>query len=104
MIEILIFHLHIVAAAYAYVYRWQSDGIKGGVLAVSICALVFVIGWSLTGAIARLIMPGPFADGALFTTDTLSLVLLLGVEVPFFVVFFLRSQRAKQDENESTSS
>jgi hypothetical protein len=104
MIEIFIFHLHIVAATYAFVYRWQSDGVKGGVLAVSICALVFVIGWSLTGAIARAILPGPFASGALFTSDTLSLVLLLALEVPFFVVFFLRGQRAKLDENEQVAS
>jgi hypothetical protein len=91
MIELVIYHIHIVAMVYAYVQRWQREGVGGGLLAVAIIGLVFVIGWSLTGAIARLVMPEVVA-GALVTSDTLSLLLLLPIEVVFFWVFFLRGE------------
>ena len=94
MIELLIYHVHVVAMVYAYVQRWQREGIGGGMLAVAIIGLVFVIGWSLTGAIARLIMPESEV-GALVTSDTLSLLLLLPIEVLFFWVFFVRGQAAE---------
>lgn len=95
MIDLLIYHIHIVAFLYAYTRRWQEEGIKGGVIAVSLCALVFIILWSITGPIARLIMPTEPKVGDIFTRDTLSLVLLMIPEAVFFVVFFLRAQRGK---------
>lgn len=91
MIELLIYHLHIVAALYAFTKRWQVEGLKGAFLSLGICVLVFTIGWSLTGAIAHQIMPGPYAPGTFFTGDTLSLVLLLIPEIAFFWFFFVRS-------------
>jgi hypothetical protein len=91
MIELAIYHVHLVAMVYAFVQRWQREGVGGGLLAVAIIGLVFVIGWSLTGAIARLIMPESEV-GALITSDTLSLLLLLPIEIVFFWVFFVRGQ------------
>jgi hypothetical protein len=53
MIEVLIFHLHIVGVLYAFTKRWQEDGIKEGFLAIGIIGLVFAIGWAITGGLAR---------------------------------------------------
>lgn len=94
MIELMIYHLHLMGVLYAAVSRWQREGMKGALLAIGICGLVFVIGWSLTGAIARMLMPGPFAPGALVTSDTLSLLILLVPEVAFFWMFFVREPQA----------
>ncbi|HBB26000.1 MAG TPA: hypothetical protein DCZ59_07005 [Bacteroidetes bacterium] len=91
MIDLLIYHIHVVAAIYAFTARWQRDGLKGGFLAVATCALVFTILWAMTGPIARIIMPGASEPGALFTSDTLSLTLLLIPEAFFFRSFFLRA-------------
>lgn len=90
MIELLIYHVHIVAALYAFTKRWQVEGLKGAFLALAICGLVFIIGWSLTGAIAHQIMSGPYPPGTMFTADTLSLVILLVPESAFFWFFFVR--------------
>ncbi len=88
MIEVTIFHLHIVAALYVFTKRWQEDGIKEGFVALGLIGLVFTIGWAITGGIARLVTPtGGFAPW--FTTDTVSLVLLLIPEILIFRLFFL---------------
>lgn len=95
MIDLIIYHLHIVGALYAFTMRWQRDGIKGGALAVATCGLVFTILWAITGPIAYALMPAS-ATSPLFTADTLSLVLLLIPEIVFFRVFFLRTSDASQ--------
>jgi len=87
----VIYHLHIVGFLYAFTKRWQKEGLKGAFLAIGICALVFTIGWSLTGTLAHQVMPGAYPPGTLFTRDTLSLVILLIPEALFFWMFFVRS-------------
>ncbi len=90
MIDILIYHLHLVAIVYAFVRRWQEEGVRSGLLGVALIALAFTILWALMGPLARLLMPGASEPGDVFTSDTLSLVLTLAAEVPLFVTFFLR--------------
>ncbi|MBI2794712.1 MAG: hypothetical protein HYX66_08715 [Ignavibacteria bacterium] len=99
MIDLLIFHLHIVGIVYAYTKRWQEDGVKSGLLAVVLCGLVFVIIWSLMGPLARLMMSAPTQPGALFTVDTLSLVLTMIPETFFFWRFFLWKSREQNTRN-----
>ena len=91
MIDLFIYHLHIVGILYAFTMRWQQEGLKGGFLAVGMCALVFTILWAITGPIARILMPQQALPGDLFTSDTLSLILLMIPEIVFFRVFFLRA-------------
>jgi hypothetical protein len=90
MIDLLIYHLHLVGVVYAFTKRWQMEGLKGGVLAVVLIGLAFTILWALMGPIARLLMPGAPEPGDLFTSDTLSLALTLVAELPLFILFFLR--------------
>ncbi|MEY3385899.1 MAG: hypothetical protein RIR53_710 [Bacteroidota bacterium] len=96
MLDLLIYHIHVVGAIYAFTARWQRDGLKGGFLAVATCALVFTILWAMTGPIARIIMPTPAQPGDIFTSDTLSLTLLLVPETFFFRAFFLRASDPAQ--------
>lgn len=91
MIELLIYHIHVVAVVYAFVQRWQREGMKGGLLAVVTCGLVFTILWAVTGPIARIIMPEEQEPGALLTADTVSLLLVLIPEAIFFRTFFFRA-------------
>lgn len=90
MIELLIFHVHILAAVYAFTKRWQKAGMKEGILAVALIGLVFVIGWSITSPLANLILPNAWRS-IWFNSDTLGLLLLLIPEIIFFRVFFLKS-------------
>lgn len=106
MLDLLIYHLHIVGALYAFTKRWQEEGIKGGALALGICALAFTILWSLTGPIARMIMPQAATPGAWFTTDTLSLLILMVPEGIFFWMFFYKEsdKAAGQRDKENPSA
>lgn len=90
MIELLIFQIHIIAALYAFTKSWQNDSVKSGILAVLLIGFMFTIGWALTGAIARVIMPENL-NSIYFNQDSLSLILLLIPEYFFFKIYFLKS-------------
>ncbi|MBS1562089.1 MAG: hypothetical protein JSS89_10820 [Bacteroidetes bacterium] len=101
MLDLLIYHLHIVGALYAFTKRWQEEGLKGGFLALGICALAFTILWSLTGPVARMIMPQAAVPGDWFTSDTLSLILVLIPGSIFFWLFFYKgSDRSVEERDE----
>lgn len=91
MIEVLIFYIHIAGALYAFTKSWQNGNLKDGVMAVLIIGLFFAIGWALTGTVARLIYPESW-NSIYFTSDTLSLVLLLMPEIVFFYKFFVKDK------------
>ncbi len=93
MIEMLIFHAHIVGALYGFTKRWQETNIKEGLLAVAVIGLVFMIGWAITGPIAKLLTPATGFSVVWFTTDTLSLLILLPIEAVVFKLFFLDKAR-----------
>jgi hypothetical protein len=97
MIEILVFHLHIVGALYAFTKNWQRSNIKEALLAVVIIGLIFTIGWALTSPIANLIMPDSW-QSIYFTKDSLSLILLFIPESIFFYLFFMKD-RSEATEN-----
>lgn len=91
MIDIIIYYLHIIGAIYAFAKIWQNGSAKEGGLAVAIIALVFSIGWALTGTVAHTIMPDSW-DSTYFTVDTLSLILLVIPESFFFNFFFVKNK------------
>ncbi len=91
MVELLIFHLHIVAAVYAFVKNFQSRSSKDAFLALGVIALVFAIGWAMTGTLAYYIYPQKW-NSMYFNSDSLALVLLIIPEIFFFKLFFLQDQ------------
>jgi uncharacterized membrane protein YhdT len=89
MIEVFIFHCHILAALFIFTRRWQEANIKEGVLAVALFGLVFAISWAIMGGIANAVTPeNGFTSW--FTADTLSLTLVLIPEAALFRLVFLR--------------
>jgi hypothetical protein len=93
MIEVVIFHAHIVGALYAFTRRWQEENLKEGALALGLVGLVFTVCWGVTGSLAKLIMPPGSSLAPWFTADTLSLVLLIVPEILLFRMFFLNRVR-----------
>lgn len=91
MIELLIFHLHLLVALYAFTKSWQNGKLRDGFLAIAVIGLMFAIGWALTGTLAYAIMPGNW-NTIYFTQDTLSLVLLAIPETIFYYHFFFRDK------------
>ena len=91
MIELLIFHVHIVAALYAFTKNWQKGSLKDGVLGVIIIGLIFTIGWALTSPVAHFFMPDKWVS-IYFSKDTLSLCILFVPETVFFYLFFIKGK------------
>jgi len=91
MIEIFIFHLHIMAGLFAFTKYWQKIGLKEGFLALGVIALMFVVGWTIAGTVANIIYPDDF-NSIYFTKDTLGLVLLFIPEFFFFYYFFIKDE------------
>lgn len=92
MIEILIFFIHIIAAIFAFTKKWQESSIKEGFLAIILITLLFFIGWALTGTLAHALMPDK-GENNLLTGDSLSLLILLPIEIWFYIVFILKSKQ-----------
>jgi hypothetical protein len=89
MIPLVVFYIHVVALAAVFTKRWQEEGTGEGVLAVFFMALIFFVGWGISGFILKLFVDqagfGPGLD-----RDALSLLLLTIVEGGFYYVFFFR--------------
>ncbi len=92
MIELIIFHLHILAALYVFTKNWQNIGIKDAFLAVSVVALVFIVGWSISQTIADLIFPASWHSKH-FNADTFALSCFIIPEILFFYLFFVKDNR-----------
>ncbi|OGU56346.1 MAG: hypothetical protein A2X64_02050 [Ignavibacteria bacterium GWF2_33_9] len=101
MIELLIFHFHILVALFAFTKNWQKSSLKDGFQALGLIALIFAIGWALTGSLAYAIWPKEW-NTVFFTHSTLSLIMLTIPECFFFYYFFFQDDAPKQEiPNES---
>jgi hypothetical protein len=92
MIALLVFYVHIVAAAAVFTKRWQHGGMVEGALGVLFMALIFFVGWSITSFVMKLFMT---QEGLApwFDRDAASLLLLTAVEGVFYY-FFLKEERS----------
>ncbi len=92
MIDLFIFYTNILVAIYAFTKNWQNSSMRDGFLSVGLIALIFAIGWALTGSLAYAIWPKKW-DSIYFTYNTLSLVLLFIPEIFFFYHFFFANPK-----------
>jgi hypothetical protein len=90
MAELFVLYLHLLAALYAFTQRWQGRGLREGILAVLLVGMVFLLVWTLSGALVRLLIAQPKLTPWL-TRDGLGLLLPLPLELWLFRALFLRS-------------
>lgn len=91
MIELFIYHFHIVGALYAFVKQWQKSNVKEGLMMVLVIGLVFTIVWSLSFPIAKLIFPSSLKS-EWFRLDTLSLLIAFILECVFYYFYVLKDK------------
>ncbi len=87
MISAFIFFLHLVFALVIFTRKWQSENLKSGFLNIGLIAVLFAVGWSITGIIAKAVME-PQGLGIDFDRDTFSLVLLTIGEFFFYRIYY----------------
>ena len=90
MISAFIFFAHFIFILLIFTWKWQTDGISGAFLNVSLILILFAVGWTITGMIAKLVME-PEGLGIYYDRDTFSLTLLTVIEFFFYRIYFSRS-------------
>ena len=95
MISAFIFFLHLVFALVILTRKWQSENLKSGFLNLGLIAVLFAVGWSITGIIAKAVME-PQGLGINFDRDTFSLVLLTIGEFFFYRIYYKEEELRNQ--------
>lgn len=89
MITAIIFFVHFIFAILIFTKKWQEETIAQAWMNVGLIIILFSVGWTITGMIAKLIM-NQEGLGIYFDRDTFSLVLLTIFEF-FFYKFYYQS-------------
>jgi hypothetical protein len=87
MISAFIFFLHFIFALVIFTKKWQGDNLKSGFLNLGLIAVLFAVGWSITGIIAKAVMEEK-GLGLYFDRDTFSLTLLTLGEYFFYRIYY----------------
>jgi hypothetical protein len=93
MISAFIFFLHLIFALVIFTKKWQSENLKSGFLNLGLIAVLFAVGWSITGIIAKAVMEEK-GLGLYFDRDTFSLTLLTIGEYFFYRIYYRESTEA----------
>ena len=89
MISAFIFFAHFIFILLIYTWKWQKDGISGAIMNVSLILILFAVGWTITGMIAKFVME-PEGLGLYYDRDTFSLSLLTLIEFFFYRIYYNR--------------
>lgn len=87
MITAFIFFLHLIFALVVFTKKWQDENISAALLNMGLIGILFAVGWSVTGMIAKALMETE-GFGIYFDRDTFSLVLLLIIEYFFYRMYY----------------
>ncbi len=96
MITALIFAAHLIFALIIFTKKWQDESLSAGFLNVTLIAILFTVGWTIAGMIAKVFME-PKGLGLQFDRDTFALTLLTIVEY-FFYRFYYKEEPNLSDK------
>jgi formate hydrogenlyase subunit 3/multisubunit Na+/H+ antiporter MnhD subunit len=87
MIIALIFFGHLIFALVIFTKKWQDENLSTAFLNVALILILFAVGWSLAGIIAKLILE-PKGFGYYLDRDAFSLLLLTAGEYFFYRIYY----------------
>jgi hypothetical protein len=87
MITAFIFFAHLVFAILIFTKKWQEDNVSSAMLNMGLIGILFAVGWSITGMVAKLVMEKE-GLGIYFDRDAFSLLLLSIAEYFFYKVYY----------------
>jgi hypothetical protein len=70
-----------------FTWKWQTDGISSAFINIALILILFAVGWTITGLIAKLLLE-PEGFGLYFDRDTFSLSLLTIIEYFFYRIYY----------------
>ena len=96
MITAIIFFAHFIFTLIIFTKKWQDEGSSAAWMNVGLIVILFAVGWTVTGMIAKILMEQE-GLGIYFDRDTFSLTLLTIMEV-FFYRFYYRDTVTEDDK------
>lgn len=96
MISAIIFFAHFIFTLIIFTKKWQDEGSSAAWMNVGLIVILFAVGWTVTGMIAKILMEQE-GLGIHFDRDTFSLTLLTIMEV-FFYRFYYRDTVTEDDK------
>jgi len=87
MITAFIFFVHLIFGLVIFTKKWQDENLSAGFLNIGLIAILFAVGWTITGIVAKVVME-PKGLGIQFDRDTFSLTLLMIIEFFFYKLYF----------------
>ncbi len=93
MILSLLFAIHLFFLAVIFTKKWQSESLSSAFINAALIIILFSVGWSVTGMIAKAIMPQQ-GLGLYFDRETFSLLLLTIVEYFFYKSYYSEKDTA----------
>ncbi|MEP0861807.1 MAG: hypothetical protein HRF52_10265 [Ignavibacterium sp.] len=101
MITGVIFAIHLLFILIIFTKKWQDENLSTAFLNVGLIIILFSVGWTITGMIAKAVME-PEGLGREFNRDTFSLVLLTVAEFFFYKFYysedFIANDKGKQSQ------
>ncbi len=95
MITAFIFFVHFIFSLVIFTKKWQDENLSAGFLNIALIGILFAVGWTITGMIAKLVME-PKGLGMQFDRDTFALSLLTIVEF-FLYKFYYKEEPIAND-------
>ena len=99
MITAFIFFLHFIFGLVIFTKKWQDENLFAGFLNITLVAILFTVGWTITGMIAKVFME-PKGLGLQFDRDTFALTLLTIVEYFFYKFYYKEDSIATDTETQ----
>jgi hypothetical protein len=93
MISAVIFFVHFIFILMIFTWKWQKEGISAAFLNLALILILFAVGWTITGLIAKLLME-PKGLGFYYDRDTFSLTLLTITEFFFYKLYYKETTAA----------
>ena len=87
MISAFVFFLHFLFALLIFTKKWQQESMSFAFLNMGLIAILFTVGWSITGMITNFFME-PEGLGIYLTRDDISLALLTVAEYFFYQIYY----------------
>ena len=87
MITALIFFGHLVFSLLIFTKKWQDENLSAGFMNLALIAILFAVGWSISGMAVKYIME-PKGFGIYFDRDTFSLFILSIGEYFFYRMYY----------------
>lgn len=99
MITALIFASHLIFALVIFTKKWQDESLSAGFLNITLIGILFTVGWTIAGMVAKLIME-PKGLGMQFDRDTFSLTILTIAEYFFYRFYYKESPTLNDTEKQ----